>query len=139
MSWLFYCLDLKICLTQPKTGLILLWLWLILDVVIKTKLKKLSSLMGLGACMSLYQMLLDGHYQRCAFAFMISQSVSVVRLLYLDVERKPICFHCYWLHSTAPAKFTQDFADKKEQTLALQESPKASILWAIATNYESNK
>jgi hypothetical protein len=46
----------------------------------------------------------------------------MVYLFYLvDVQRQPICFHCYWLLSTAPVKFTQYLANKKEKTLVLQE------------------
>ena len=86
-----------------------------------------------------YQMLLDGHYQRCAFGLMTPQSLTMVYLFDLDAERQPIGFHCYGLYSTAPVKFTQDLGDKEEQTWALQGNPKASILWAKATNYKSNK
>lgn len=63
--------------------------------------------------MALYQMLLEGYHQRCDL--MTPESVSVKQLLYLlDVGRQPICFHCYLVYSTAPVKFTQDVADKKE-------------------------
>lgn len=80
--------------------------------------------------MSRYQMLLDAHYQRCAFGLMTPQSVLMVHLLYLSRCGETVnLFPLLLTLSTAPVKFTQDFADKKEQTLTLQENLKAFILW----------
>ena len=135
LTWSVDVLPLKFCLTQPKTGLILLSLWVILDVAIKANLKFSGIIIHHSwtwrLVMALYQMLLEGYHQRCDL--MTPESVSVKQLLYLlDVRRQPICFHCYLVYSTAPVKFTQDVADKKEWTLTLQENPKASISWAKA-------
>lgn len=89
INWISGCPALKFCLTQPKTGLILLSLWMILDVFTKTKCKKFFGIIssGLGILLCLYQMLLDRHYQWCAFGLMTPQSVSMVHLSYLDVEK----------------------------------------------------
>lgn len=142
LTWSVDVLPLKFCLIQPKTGLILLSLWMILDVVIKANLKFSGIIthhsLTWRLVMVLYQMLLEGYHQRCDL--MTPESVSLEHLLYLlDVERQPIRFHCYSVYSTALVKFTQGVADKKEWTLALQENPKASISWAKAIKYESNK
>lgn len=136
LTWLTDVLTFNFCLIQPKTGLGSIVIGNDLRCIHKTKLEKLSISIThhwwtWRLVMSPYQMLLEGYHPKCAFDLMTPESVSVVHVLYLpDGERQPICFHCYRLYFTSPVKFTQDFVDKKEWMLTLQENPKASTWWA---------
>lgn len=111
---------------------------MILDAVIKASKPEIlwhhhSPLTDMEACsVALYQMLQKATI-RDMHVMTAESAVITEHLLYLlDVERQPICFHCYSVYSTAFVKFTQDVADKKARMLALQENPKASISWAKA-------